>query len=137
MKKYFQVSVSDSIRMQVLKQVHNLSDIKPAYLICQILHILFHEPNKLSQVTKLHHKVKLILVLKRILKLNYAWMFHDSQQLPFDHGLILLFFFMEFALDDLFHGEGMVLFVDKKDVTVGTLANDSLHLEVLKADFFL
>ena len=64
-------------------------------------------------------------------------MFHDSEQLSFNHGLVLFFFAMKFSFDDLLHGVRLVIFVDEKNVAVGAFAYDALDLEVLEGDFFL
>lgn len=77
-----------------------------------MVNVLFHEPNKLTEMAILHDEVKFVLVLECIFELDYPWMFHTPEKLAFDHGLVLFLFTLEFPLDDLFHCIGLGLFRD-------------------------
>jgi hypothetical protein len=44
---------------------------------------------------------------------------------------------MQFPLNYLLHGVGLIIFIDQKDVAVGAFADDAFYGDVLEADFFL
>jgi hypothetical protein len=67
MNIYLQVSMGNSVLMQILQKVYDLSYVKSTYFVGQVLNIFLHKSHKLSDVTKLHYKVQFIFVLESVL----------------------------------------------------------------------
>lgn len=71
--------MSDTIRMEILQNINNLSDIEDLDLISQFIDVKFNEIDELPTLTKLLNEVEVGLILKGIFQCDYSRVFTIRQ----------------------------------------------------------
>ncbi len=71
--------MSDTIRMEILQNIDNLSDIEDLDLISQFIDVKFNEIDELPTLTKLLNEVEVGLILKGIFQCDYSRVFTIRQ----------------------------------------------------------
>ena len=73
---YFDISVSDSIVMKILKKVDHLCDVEDSNFLSEFVDVEFDELDKLSTLANIKDEVQAILVLECVFELDYVTMGH-------------------------------------------------------------
>lgn len=71
--------MSDTIRMEILQNIDNLSDIEDLDLISKFIDVKFNEIDELPTLTKLLNEVEVGLILKGIFQCDYSRVFTIRQ----------------------------------------------------------
>lgn len=71
--------MSDTIRMEILQNIDNLSDIEYLDLISKFIDVKFNEIDELPTLTKLLNEVEVCLILKGIFQCDYSRVFTIRQ----------------------------------------------------------
>lgn len=81
--------MGNSMRMEILEYIDNLSNVEDLDLISQFIDVKFDEIDKFATFTELLNEVEVGLILEGIFECYYTRMLTIGQQLLLHHCLIL------------------------------------------------
>jgi|688.fasta_scaffold72144_4 hypothetical protein len=89
MVEYLEISVGDTVRVQIFEYVNNLSNVEDLDLISKFIDVKLNEINKLPTLTELLNEVEVGLILEGVFERHDTRMLTIGQQLLLHHCLIL------------------------------------------------